>query len=172
MGEDPPELLQKVVPLIASTFIDIISRSYPTLPPPATSYRFHPPGTFSCIRVYYNVAEFWKTTYNVTFVETVSFGTTATFTLIQTSYLLIYIGLAWLPIVGLFFPLMIMLLVPVRQYILPKFFKCVNLQDLDAVAYEEAHVIPFNYPRVKISSVVADSVMPLTNSSGDSRDKI
>ncbi|GKD08478.1 hypothetical protein Tco_1188163, partial [Tanacetum coccineum] len=82
--EDPPELLQKVVPLIALTFIDIISRSYPTLPPPATSYRFHLPGTISCI----------------------------------------------------------------RQYILPKFLKCVNLQDLDAVAYEEAHVIPFNYPRV------------------------
>ncbi|GJS12934.1 hypothetical protein Tco_0407406 [Tanacetum coccineum] len=118
-SEDPPELLQKVVPLIALTFIDIISRMLSVAPFTVHRIAFLP-GKISCI-VYYNVAEFWKTTYNVTFVETLSIGTTATFTLIQTSYLLIYIGLAWLPI------------------------------DLDAVAYEEAHVIPFNYPRVIVN---------------------
>ncbi|KAL0459807.1 UNVERIFIED_CONTAM: putative boron transporter 2 [Sesamum latifolium] len=44
------------------------------------------------------------------------------------------------------FPLLIMLLVPVRQYMLPKFFKGVHLQDLDAADYEEAPAVPFNIP--------------------------
>ncbi|XP_071738368.1 boron transporter 1-like isoform X2 [Rutidosis leptorrhynchoides] len=85
--------------------------------------------------------------YHATFVETVPFKTIATFTLFQTSYLLICFGLTWIPIAGLLFPLMIMLLVPVRQYVLPKFFKGVHLQDLDAASYEEAPAIPFNYPQ-------------------------
>ncbi|CAI9300393.1 unnamed protein product [Lactuca saligna] len=85
--------------------------------------------------------------YHATFVETVPFKTIATFTLFQTSYLLICFGLTWVPIAGLLFPLMIMLLVPVRQYILPKFFKGVHLQDLDAAEYEETPAIPFNYPQ-------------------------
>ncbi|XP_024981383.1 boron transporter 1-like isoform X1 [Cynara cardunculus var. scolymus] len=85
--------------------------------------------------------------YHATFVETVPFKTIATFTLFQTTYLLICFGLTWVPIAGLLFPLMIMLLVPVRQYILPKFFKGVHLQDLDAAEYEEAPAIPFNYPQ-------------------------
>ncbi|KAE8679580.1 hypothetical protein F3Y22_tig00111398pilonHSYRG00162 [Hibiscus syriacus] len=42
------------------------------------------------------------------------------------------------------FPLMIMLLVPVRQYILPKFFKGAHLYDLDAAEYEEAPSLPYN----------------------------
>lgn len=37
-----------------------------------------------------------------------------------------------------------MLLVPVRQYILPKFFKGAHLTDLDAAVYEEAPALPFN----------------------------
>lgn len=40
--------------------------------------------------------------------------------------------------------MLIMLLVPVRQYILPKFFKGAHLQDLDAAEYEEAPAIAFN----------------------------
>ncbi|XLQ99968.1 hypothetical protein HN51_054691 [Arachis hypogaea] len=39
---------------------------------------------------------------------------------------------------------MIMLLVPVRQYILPKFFKTAHLQDLDAAEYEEVPATPFD----------------------------
>nr|XP_043636341.1 boron transporter 1-like [Erigeron canadensis] len=85
--------------------------------------------------------------YHATFVETVPFRTIATFTLFQTTYLLICFGLTWVPIAGLLFPLMIMLLVPVRQYILPKFFKGVHLQDLDAAEYEETPAIPFHYPQ-------------------------
>lgn len=82
--------------------------------------------------------------YHATFVETVPFKTIATFTLFQTAYLLVCFGLTWVPIAGLLFPLMIMLLVPVRQYFLPKFFKGVHLQDLDAAEYEEAPAVPFN----------------------------
>ncbi|MBA0563017.1 hypothetical protein Golob_008028 [Gossypium lobatum] len=78
------------------------------------------------------------------FVETVPFKTIAIFTVFQTIYLLICFGLTWVPIAGVMFPLMIMLLVPVRQYLLPKFFKGAHLYDLDAAEYEEAPALPFN----------------------------
>ncbi|GKV29530.1 hypothetical protein SLEP1_g38451 [Rubroshorea leprosula] len=83
--------------------------------------------------------------YHSTFMETVPFKTIAVFTLFQTVYLLVCFGITWIPIAGVLFPLMIMLLVPVRQYILPKFFKGEHLRDLDAAAYEEAApALPFN----------------------------
>ncbi|KAF6138418.1 hypothetical protein GIB67_003796 [Kingdonia uniflora] len=82
--------------------------------------------------------------YHATFVETVPFKTIATFTIFQTTYLLTCFGLTWIPLAGVLFPLLIMLLVPVRQYLLPKFFKGAHLQDLDAAEYEEAPALPFN----------------------------
>ncbi|GMN45895.1 hypothetical protein TIFTF001_015083 [Ficus carica] len=82
--------------------------------------------------------------YHATFVETVPFKTITLFTLFQTVYLLLCFGLTWIPIAGVLFPLLIMLLVPVRQYFLPKFFKGAHLQDLDAAEYEEAPAIAFN----------------------------
>ncbi|XVF38941.1 hypothetical protein REPUB_Repub20aG0146000 [Reevesia pubescens] len=82
--------------------------------------------------------------YHATFVETVPFKTIAVFTVFQTAYLLVCFGITWIPIAGVLFPLMIMLLVPVRQYILPKFFKGAHLQDLDAAEYEESPAVPFN----------------------------
>ncbi|KAK4489036.1 hypothetical protein RD792_004829 [Penstemon davidsonii] len=82
--------------------------------------------------------------YHATFVETVPFKTITFFTLFQTFYLLLCFGITWIPIAGLLFPLLIMLLVPVRQYLLPKFFKAVHLQDLDAAEYEEAPAITYN----------------------------
>ncbi|KAK8654409.1 hypothetical protein V6N13_128377 [Hibiscus sabdariffa] len=81
---------------------------------------------------------------HATFVETVPFKTIAIFTIFQTVYLLVCFGLTWIPIAGVMFPLMIMLLVPVRQYFLPKFFKGAHLHDLDAAEYEEAPALPFN----------------------------
>ncbi|KAL3652958.1 Boron transporter 1 [Castilleja foliolosa] len=84
--------------------------------------------------------------YHATFVETVPFKTIALFTIFQTTYLLLCFGITWVPIAGLLFPLLIMLLVPVRQYALPKFFKGAHLQDLDAAEYEEAPAVPFNIP--------------------------
>lgn len=82
--------------------------------------------------------------YHASFVETVPFKAIATFTLFQTVYLLACFGITWVPIAGLLFPLLIMLLVPIRQYVLPKFFKGLHLQDLDAADYEEAPAVPFN----------------------------
>ncbi|KAG2630026.1 hypothetical protein PVAP13_3KG516400 [Panicum virgatum] len=82
--------------------------------------------------------------YHTTFVETVPFKTIAMFTLFQTTYLLVCFGITWIPIAGVLFPLMIMLLVPVRQYILPKLFKGAHLTDLDAAEYEESPAIPFS----------------------------
>ncbi|TYI53391.1 hypothetical protein E1A91_D11G000900v1 [Gossypium mustelinum] len=81
--------------------------------------------------------------YHATFVETVPFKTIATFTLFQTIYLLVCFGITWIPLAGVLFPLLIMLLVPVRQYLLPMFFKAVHLQDLDAAEFEEASPIPY-----------------------------
>ncbi|TYH83728.1 hypothetical protein ES332_D02G151000v1 [Gossypium tomentosum] len=81
---------------------------------------------------------------HATFVEIVPFKTIATFTLFQTVYLLVCFGITWIPIAGVLFPLLIMLLVPVRQYLLPKFFKGAHLQDLDAAEYEEAPAIAYN----------------------------
>ncbi|ESQ49398.1 hypothetical protein EUTSA_v10020147mg [Eutrema salsugineum] len=72
------------------------------------------------------------------FVETVPFKTMAMFTLFQAAYLLVCFGITWVPVAGVLFPLMIMFLVPVRQYVLPNFFKGAHLQDLDAAEYEEA----------------------------------
>nr|AJD08843.1 boron transporter [Elaeis guineensis] len=82
--------------------------------------------------------------YHATFVETVPFKTIAAFTLFQTAYLLLCFGITWIPIAGVLFPLMIMLLVPVRQYVLPKLFKGAHLTDLDAAEYEELPAIKFD----------------------------
>ncbi|KAL8157888.1 hypothetical protein AgCh_002554 [Apium graveolens] len=81
---------------------------------------------------------------HATFVETVPFKTIAYFTIFQSAYLLICFGITWIPLAGVLFPLIIMLLVPIRQYILPKFFKEEHLQDLDAAEYEEASALPYN----------------------------
>ncbi|KAF8378272.1 hypothetical protein HHK36_029611 [Tetracentron sinense] len=82
--------------------------------------------------------------YHATFIETVPFKAIASFTLFQTMYLFLCFGLTWIPIAGVLFPLLIMLLVPVRQYALPKFFKGVHLQDLDAAEYEETPAVNYN----------------------------
>ncbi|KAJ1696016.1 hypothetical protein LUZ63_012714 [Rhynchospora breviuscula] len=92
--------------------------------------------------------------YHATFVETVPFKTIAYFTLFQTAYLLVCFGITWIPIAGVLFPLMIMLLVPVRQYILPKMFKGAHLTDLDAAEYEESPAIPFGLPMQEFETPV------------------
>ena len=74
---------------------------------------------------------------------------------LQSSRLLILLvcfGITRVPITGVLFPLMIMLLVPVRQYILPKFFKAAHLQDLDAAEYEAAPALSFNLATVSFCS--------------------
>ncbi|XP_056865425.1 probable boron transporter 2 isoform X4 [Raphanus sativus] len=92
---------------------------------------------------------------HATFVETVPFKTIAMFTIFQTTYLLICFGLTWIPIAGVMFPLMIMFLIPVRQYLLPRFFKGAHLQDLDAAEYEEAPALPFNLAEDEMGSTAS-----------------
>ncbi|XP_073113695.1 probable boron transporter 2 [Elaeis guineensis] len=82
--------------------------------------------------------------YHATFVETVPFKTITIYTFFQTTYLLLCFGITWIPIAGVLFPLLIMLLIPVRQYVLPKFFKGLHLTDLDAAEYEESPALAFN----------------------------
>lgn len=98
--------------------------------------------------------------YHATFVETVPFKTIATFTLFQTVYLLTCFGLTWIPIAGVLFPLMIMLLVPVRQYFMPKLFKAAHLTDLDAAEYEESPALAYD--------VAAEFDMGVRNTQADS----
>ncbi|KAF3944773.1 hypothetical protein CMV_028791 [Castanea mollissima] len=115
--------------------------------------------------------------YHATFVETVPFKTIATFTLFQTTYLLLCFGLTWIPIAGVLFPLLIMLLVPVRQYVLPKFFKGAHLQDLDAAEYEEAPAIAFNVsfqnqdPQARVTNLDDGEILDeiITRSRGEIR---
>ncbi|KAL4634038.1 hypothetical protein ACB092_04G168400 [Castanea dentata] len=115
--------------------------------------------------------------YHATFVETVPFKTIATFTVFQTTYLLLCFGLTWIPIAGVLFPLLIMLLVPVRQYVLPKFFKGAHLQDLDAAEYEEAPAIAFNVsfqnqdPQARVTNLDDGEILDeiITRSRGEIR---
>eukprot|EP00253_Pinus_taeda_P000965 PITA_00965 len=81
---------------------------------------------------------------HASFVETVPFKIIVLFTVFQTCYLLVCFGITWIPIAGVLFPLLIMLLVPARQYVLPKFFKGAHLQELDAAEYEEATGLPYD----------------------------
>ncbi|XP_062168880.1 probable boron transporter 2 isoform X2 [Alnus glutinosa] len=115
--------------------------------------------------------------YHATFVETVPFKSIATFTLFQTTYLLLCFGITWIPLAGVLFPMLIMLLVPVRQYFLPKFFKAAHLQDLDAAEYEEAPAIAFNMsfqdqdPQTRITNIGSGEILDeiITRSRGEIR---
>lgn len=80
---------------------------------------------------------------HASFVETVPFKTIVVFTLLQLFYLISCFSITWIPVAGVLFPLFIMLLVPVRQYVLPKFFKGQHLQELDAAGYEEAPALSY-----------------------------
>ena len=100
--------------------------------------------------------------YHATFVETVPFKTITMFTLFQTTYLLICFGITWIPIAGVLFPLMIMLLVPVRQYVMPKLFKAAHLTELDAAEYEESPALAYEVTAVSsIASVLLSHIVLL-----------
>ncbi|KAH7314449.1 hypothetical protein KP509_21G003300 [Ceratopteris richardii] len=81
---------------------------------------------------------------HVSFLESVPYNTIAIFTSLQLFYLLACFSVTWIPLAGVLFPLLIMLLVPARQYLLPKFFKIQHLQELDAAEYEEAPAMPYS----------------------------
>ncbi|GAB4823306.1 hypothetical protein N2152v2_010352 [Parachlorella kessleri] len=76
------------------------------------------------------------------YLETVPFRTIAAFTLLQALYTGAVYGLTWAGIPGCLFPVPIMLLVPIRQYVMPRLFRPEHLQELDAMEEEEAPPLP------------------------------
>jgi len=90
------------------------------------------------------------------FMHTVPFKVTATFTIFQLVYLVSCYGITWIPIGGVLFPVLIMLLIPVRQFLLPRFFKREYLQELDSAEYEEVAPLPLTVAvKVLFSPIVA-----------------
>ena len=75
---------------------------------------------------------------HVAFLETVPFKVIAGFTILQVLIVLGIYGLTWAGIAGVLFPIPIMLLVPFRQYIMPKIFNTTYLEELDKSTEEEA----------------------------------
>ena len=75
-------------------------------------------------------------------METVPFKIIALFTIFQFIYLLLCFGVTWIPIAGILFPLPLFLLIPIRQYILPKIFESKYMSELDAAEYEESAAFP------------------------------
>lgn len=78
------------------------------------------------------------------FMHTVPFKVTAAFTIFQLVYMVSCYGITWIPIGGVLFPVLIMLLIPARQYLLPRFFKKEYLQELDCADYEEVAPLSLN----------------------------
>lgn len=76
------------------------------------------------------------------FMHTVPFKVTTAFTVFQLVYLVSCYGVTWIPIGGVMFPVLIMLLIPVRQFLLPRFFKREYLKELDSAEYEEVAPLP------------------------------
>jgi hypothetical protein len=76
-------------------------------------------------------------------LQLVPFRVVVRFTVLQLVYLLgVWALTTWAGIAGIAFPLPIMALVPVRQFVLPRLFDQVHLSQLDAAEYEEAPAVP------------------------------
>ncbi|KAG0562224.1 hypothetical protein KC19_9G128000 [Ceratodon purpureus] len=78
------------------------------------------------------------------FMHTVPFKVTAAFTIFQLVYMVSCYAITWIPIGGVLFPVLIMLLIPARQFLLPRFFKRQYLQELDCAEYEEVAPLSLN----------------------------
>ena len=72
------------------------------------------------------------------YLEIVKFRTIAAFTIVQLVAVGAVYGLTWAGIAGVLFPLPIMAMVPLRQYILPRIFTLEALEALDKMEEEEA----------------------------------
>eukprot|EP00879_Flechtneria_rotunda_P026716 GHRR01028537.1.p1 GENE.GHRR01028537.1~~GHRR01028537.1.p1 ORF type:complete len:168 (-),score=41.17 GHRR01028537.1:603-1106(-) len=76
-------------------------------------------------------------------LQLVPFSVVVRFTLFQLVYLLgVWALTTWAGIGSVAFPVPIMALVPLRQYVLPRVFKRQHLDQLDAASYEEAPAVP------------------------------
>lgn len=70
------------------------------------------------------------------YLETVPMRTIVWFTLLQLVAVGAIYGLTWAGVAGVLFPIPIMLLVPLRQYILPRIFGKQALEELDRMEVE------------------------------------
>lgn len=78
------------------------------------------------------------------------------FTLLQLVYLLgVWALTTWAGIAGIAFPLPIMALVPLRQFVLPRLFDRAHLSQLDAAEYEEAPPVPNKLRAAQVGAVGA-----------------
>uniref|UniRef100_A0A0D6QS87 Bicarbonate transporter-like transmembrane domain-containing protein n=1 Tax=Araucaria cunninghamii TaxID=56994 RepID=A0A0D6QS87_ARACU len=95
---------------------------------------------------------------HASFLETVPFKAIAKFTLFQFLYLLVCFGITWIPIAGILFPIPFFLLIPIRQYILPRLFEPQHLSKLDAAEYEESRAVYNRQPSLPLQGVHLDGV--------------
>ncbi|XP_010519936.1 PREDICTED: probable boron transporter 6 [Tarenaya hassleriana] len=87
---------------------------------------------------------------HASFVELVPYRVIVAFTLFiihsvfggQPLYFLVCYGMTWIPMAGIFFPVLFFLLITIRQHVLPKVFEPEYLQVLDASEYEEVVAAP------------------------------
>eukprot|EP00898_Chlorokybus_atmophyticus_P003913 jgi/Chlat1/4522/Chrsp29S00334 len=80
---------------------------------------------------------------HVPYLETVPFRIIAAFTLFQTAYMMgVWCITYFAGVAGLLFPIPIILLIPIRMYIMPKVFPKDALRELDAAEFEEVSPLP------------------------------
>jgi hypothetical protein len=73
------------------------------------------------------------------YLETVAFRKVALFTALQLLLLAVVYGITWAGVAGVAFPIVI---IPARQYLMPKLFDAWTLSQLDATEYEAAPPAP------------------------------
>lgn len=76
------------------------------------------------------------------YLETVTFRNIMKFTALQVAYLFMVWGVTWAGAIGIAFPFLIVLVIPARQYLMPKFFDRWTLSQLDTAEYEHAASAP------------------------------
>ncbi|CAA7023209.1 unnamed protein product [Microthlaspi erraticum] len=82
---------------------------------------------------------------HASFVELVPYKVIVAFTLFQFVYFLLCYGMTWIPMAGIFFPVLFFLLISIREHLLPKFFDLEHLHVLDASDYEEIVAAPLQH---------------------------
>jgi hypothetical protein len=93
-------------------------------------------------------------------LQLVPYRVVVRFTLLQLVYLLgVWALTTWAGIAGIAFPLPIMALVPVRQFVLPRLFDRAHLSQLDAAEYEQAPAVPDKLQAAQVR-LDADTKMP------------
>lgn len=76
------------------------------------------------------------------YLEAVPFKTISFFTILQLFIVGGIYGLTWAGLAGVLFPIPIMLLVPFRQFIMPRLFDPTHLDELDKITEEAVDALP------------------------------